>query len=67
MLQTLKLNNKKKEKIFVLPRKKFGRIDSWSARLNTTIPYKKVINVIAIKLVLFIIIALFSDVENTQA
>ncbi len=28
MLQTLKLNNKKTEKIYVLRRKKFGRIDS---------------------------------------
>ncbi len=29
MLQTLKLNNKKRKKINVLRRKKFGRIDSW--------------------------------------
>ncbi len=28
MLQTLRLNNKKRKKIFVLQRKKFGRIDS---------------------------------------
>ncbi len=28
MLQTIKLNNKKRKKIFVLRRKKFGRIDS---------------------------------------
>ncbi len=28
MLQTLKLNNKKTEKIFILLRKKFGKIDS---------------------------------------
>jgi hypothetical protein len=30
MPQTLKLNNEKRKKIFVLRRKKFGSIDSWS-------------------------------------
>jgi hypothetical protein len=32
MLQTLKLNNKKTEKIMVLRRKKLGRIDSFAHR-----------------------------------
>ncbi len=37
MLQTLKLNNEKKEKIFVLVRKKFGWIDSWDFSLLVVI------------------------------
>jgi hypothetical protein len=31
-LQTLKLNNENRKKIFVLRRKKFGRIDNWFSK-----------------------------------
>ncbi len=40
MLQTLKLNNKKTEKIIVLRRKKFGRIDSGSQFKDFFAEYK---------------------------